>query len=297
MSTRVLVVEDDEDMREMLVEALEEEGFAVGSAASGAEALRLAGKSAFDLLITDVRMGGMDGLETLANVKRLHPGIRSIIITGYASDDAPVRAIKLEAWDYLYKPFSLQELLQAVERVMQAEVEREKSHRLLSSLSAGFKRLVEAASTAVANQQLQAVDKLRDQAFASFYVSVRSRNLGMPEGMKVWDRLEHLEREREKLKTAGLHLKEQQALTQGYQYVLDLVSAYARNQMAEYPERGAGQVSRVRFADFHKRIQKGEIPAHQLSMAPFLRSLEPLTLTQSPELLKLYRTMWGEPGP
>ncbi len=297
MSTRVLVVEDDEDMREMLVEALDEEGFVVESAPSGAEALRKAGHAAFDLLITDVRMGGMDGLETLANVKRFHPNIRSIIITGYASDDAPVRAIKLEAWDYLYKPFSLQELLQAVHRVMHAEVEREKSHRLLGTLSTGFKRLLDAASAAVANQQLLAVDKLRDRAFSSFYVSVRSRNLGIPEGMKVWDRLEGLEQEREKLKTAGLHLKEQQAVTQGYQYVLDLVSAYSRNQMAEYPERAPGQVSRVKFSDFHKRIQRGEVPAHQLTMAPFLRTLEPLTLSQSPELMELYRTMWGDPGP
>ncbi|MDQ7822636.1 MAG: response regulator [Candidatus Eremiobacteraeota bacterium] len=116
MNAKILVVDDDPSMRDTVTVVLEDEGFDVIAAANGFEAIEKIKESSFDLLICDIRMAGMDGLETLAALRKSQPELRSIIMTGYASEEDPVRAIKLGVDDYLYKPFDAQEFLKSVRK-------------------------------------------------------------------------------------------------------------------------------------------------------------------------------------
>jgi len=119
MDKRVLVVDDDRMIREMTRDALSAEGFRVSLAASGAEALEaLAGEGPFELVITDLSMRGMDGLELLEHVKREHAATDVIILTGYASLESALQAMRLGATDYLQKPVSGPEVAYAAKRAM-----------------------------------------------------------------------------------------------------------------------------------------------------------------------------------
>ena len=114
----ILVVEDDTSMNQILVETLEDQDHTVRSAADGKEAVSLAHREEFDLAISDVRLPGRDGVETLTELKKVQKNLKCIIITGYASADTPVRAIRLQVDDYLFKPFSLSYFLDTVNRVL-----------------------------------------------------------------------------------------------------------------------------------------------------------------------------------
>lgn len=115
---RVLILEDDPAFRKMLVKALRDRGYSVEEAAAGAQAVQLARDQVFDLIITDIRMDGMDGLEALSRIKQAQPDTSSMVITGYTSEEDSVRAIRLGVGDYLKKPFRVQAFVDAVNRVL-----------------------------------------------------------------------------------------------------------------------------------------------------------------------------------
>jgi len=108
---RVLLVEDDQTQRELLTELLEEEVFKVVSASSAERALDLFRRESFDVVITDVRLGGMGGLELLKKLKKLEPSVEVIVITAFSSVDDAVKAIKLGAFHYITKPFEPEVLI------------------------------------------------------------------------------------------------------------------------------------------------------------------------------------------
>ena len=111
MNGKILVVDDQENMRKSLKALLGKEGYEVKTASSGEEAARMAEDEIFPVLITDLRMDGMDGMETCRAVKELSSGTLAIIITGHASLESAVEAIRLGAYDYLVKPFEPEEIL------------------------------------------------------------------------------------------------------------------------------------------------------------------------------------------
>ena len=115
---RVLVVDDETVIREGLRRVLEGEGFAVVACSGGHAALENIQQGEFDLIITDLKMPGMNGLELLRNVQILQPGIPVILITGYASVDTAVEAMKLGASDYLSKPFTPDVLMEKVRNAL-----------------------------------------------------------------------------------------------------------------------------------------------------------------------------------
>lgn len=115
---RVLVVEDDATMRSTCQVILERAGYEVASAPTAARALDwLAHNPAPSILLTDVRMPGMDGLELLDNVRRRHPGIDVVVMTAYATIGNAVDAMKRGAADYVTKPFNKDQLVLCIERV------------------------------------------------------------------------------------------------------------------------------------------------------------------------------------
>ncbi len=115
---RILVVDDEASIRELLTRTLaltEYDVEAVGDGQTGLERLRL---GSYDLLIADLRMPGMDGLTLIREARRLHPGLRVIIITGYSSEASAIEAVNLAVVGYLVKPFRVPQVLSAVARAL-----------------------------------------------------------------------------------------------------------------------------------------------------------------------------------
>jgi len=108
---KVLITDDDGDLRELLTEAVRNWGYAVSVAKDGEEALRRLRMDRYDIVITDLMMPGMDGLTLLGKIKELDRDILVIIITGYATIETAVKAIEVGAYDYIAKPFRLDELM------------------------------------------------------------------------------------------------------------------------------------------------------------------------------------------
>ena len=111
---RILLLEDDEDLRESILEVLEESGYDVVAAGNGEEALEQFRGPAVELAIFDVKLPGVDGLEVLSEIKAQNPELLSIVITGYATEQDTIRALRLGVGDYLQKPFSLESLDRAL---------------------------------------------------------------------------------------------------------------------------------------------------------------------------------------
>jgi len=110
----VLLADDDDSFREIIQMILEENGYSVSIAKNGAEAVEMARKKTFGVAICDVRMPGKDGIEALKEIKELQPAVRPIVVTGYASRETPVEALKLGVKDYLHKPFDTGDFLHSV---------------------------------------------------------------------------------------------------------------------------------------------------------------------------------------
>lgn len=103
---RLLIADDEEGVREFLAETLERDGHSVTRASDGVEAQRLLAESAYDLLLSDLRMPGLDGLQLLAACKAAQPELEVILLTAHGSVDNAVEAMKLGAFDYLQKPIA-----------------------------------------------------------------------------------------------------------------------------------------------------------------------------------------------
>src|SRR5690606_23121552 len=117
---RILVVDDQKNMRTTTGLLLRQAGHEVLEAESGEEALRLLEDSAFDLLLTDLRMEPMDGMELLARALQVQPDLQVIVMTAYGSIDSAVEAVRLGAADYLSKPFKNGELEVRVAKALEA---------------------------------------------------------------------------------------------------------------------------------------------------------------------------------
>jgi DNA-binding NtrC family response regulator len=115
---RILIVDDDHTMRLALSESLESCGYDTVAAESGNEALSLFKKRKFDLVLTDMRMPGMTGLEVLQSVKKLSPDVPVILITAYGTVSTAVEAMKEGAAEFIMKPFSLEDLEAVVKHVL-----------------------------------------------------------------------------------------------------------------------------------------------------------------------------------
>ncbi|HYL80253.1 MAG TPA: sigma-54 dependent transcriptional regulator [Candidatus Acidoferrum sp.] len=116
---RILIVDDEEQMRDLLVKVLEKNGYQVAVCGDGGEALAFLEKEPMDLVVTDVRMPGMGGMEALRAIKELNPEIVVIIMTAFGSIDQAVQAVKDGAYDYINKPFKIDEMLLTIEKALE----------------------------------------------------------------------------------------------------------------------------------------------------------------------------------
>lgn len=107
---KILIVDDEKDFVEMFSLRLTGQGEKVSTAYSGQEALDLLEKTQIDVVILDIRMPGMDGIETLKKIKAAHPLVEVIMLTGHGSTETAVEGMKAGAFDYLMKPADFEDI-------------------------------------------------------------------------------------------------------------------------------------------------------------------------------------------
>ena len=112
----ILVADDDAVARELLAEALKKEGYAVEAFASGEEVITRGREGRVDLVLTDIRMGAVDGLTVLREFKRMSPNTAVVVLTAFGSLEGAIEAIKQGAYDYLAKPFKKEDIKLVVKR-------------------------------------------------------------------------------------------------------------------------------------------------------------------------------------
>lgn len=108
---RVLLVDDEVEFLETLVKRLKKRKLDVTAASGGKEALRILEEQPLDVVVLDVKMPDMDGIETLKEIKRIRPLVEVIMLTGHASVEVAIQGMELGAFDYLMKPMDIDELL------------------------------------------------------------------------------------------------------------------------------------------------------------------------------------------
>lgn len=193
-SARILLVDDEESVRETMAAILEREGYVVVSAPTAEEALDVIPGQTFDLLLTDLRMDGMSGVELMAELRQRSPDTTSIMLTGYASLDSAIEALREGAYDYLVKPCHV-DILKAVvargvergtlsrslrERVDELDAANAKlrsfseqlEHRVAQATSDLSRKVDELAE---ANRQMEEATRLRDA-----FISVAAHELKTP---------------------------------------------------------------------------------------------------------------------
>jgi DNA-binding NtrC family response regulator len=113
-SVRVLLVDDEDDFRTTLANRLRKRKMEVAEAESGRSAINLLKQGIFDVVVLDVRMPGMDGIETLKEIKRIDPPMEVIMLTGHASVESGIEGMRLGAFDYLMKPCDINDLINKI---------------------------------------------------------------------------------------------------------------------------------------------------------------------------------------
>ena len=126
---RVLIVDDEVDFVEMLSLRLEEAGEKVVPAYSGRECLEILKKLQIDVVILDIKMPGMDGIQTLREIKKNFPLVEVVMLTGHGTTETAVEGMKLGAFDYLLKPTEFHELLDKLENARKRKDEQEERIR------------------------------------------------------------------------------------------------------------------------------------------------------------------------
>src|ERR1700757_4087861 len=121
---RIVVVEDDSAIRRGVVDVLRASGYEVAEASDGARGLEEALRLGVDLLLLDLLLPRRDGLDVLADVRKIRPTLPVIILTARGTEEDRVRGLKMGADDYVVKPFSARELLARVEAVLRRSVDR-----------------------------------------------------------------------------------------------------------------------------------------------------------------------------
>ncbi|HIP83563.1 MAG TPA: response regulator [Desulfocapsa sulfexigens] len=108
----ILIVDDEDEFRELTIKRLKKRDLQCEGAANGEQALEMIAKGDFDVVLLDVKMPGMDGVEVLREIKRRKPLIEVVMLTGHASVESGIDGMKLGAFDYLMKPIELAPLLE-----------------------------------------------------------------------------------------------------------------------------------------------------------------------------------------
>ena len=139
---RILVVDDEENVRLTTAAILEHEGYTVETASDGREALHAVGRGHFDLVLTDLRMEDMDGITLLHELQTRHPNIVTVVLTGYASIESSIDALRQGVYDYLVKPCVVDDLKRTIRRALQHREQRARISELSSPVVEVWDRIL-----------------------------------------------------------------------------------------------------------------------------------------------------------
>ncbi len=156
---RILVVDDEDSIREYLSMMLEREGYEVSSSADGRKAVRLCAKGAFDVVVTDIQLPGLTGIELLSSLRESDPSVPVIIVTGHASQESAIEALNLGAFYYLLKPVSNEELKQVVRNALEMHRLRDENVELERALHADGEREMVGSSEEI-NSVFDLIDRV-----------------------------------------------------------------------------------------------------------------------------------------
>lgn len=161
MGFRILIAEDEEITLKHLLNALTKEGYEVIGVRNGAEALRLIENERFDVLITDIKMPEISGIELLEKVKERYFDIEVLIITGFGSIGSAVEAMKMGAYEYITKPFDLDELIIKVKNISERKILRKENTALKAFFGMNKKVSIIAKSKSMVNI-LDIIESIKD---------------------------------------------------------------------------------------------------------------------------------------
>lgn len=276
MTPSILVLEDDENLQILLVESLEDEGYTAQGVSNAEDAIKAASAFEFDLVISDVRMAGQrDGLAALEVLKKKRPELRCLVITGYADDSAPVRAIRIQVDDYLYKPFNLEDLSLSVKKVLASGQERTSYRQLFSKLWSAPRKLLEARARTVA---LEALEQARDQFWRGFFVAVRSKLLSKGAFLDLWDRLEKGESQYESLLGAAEEPAPAalQRLAEGFRLLSTQLTRLTETRSSGSHRSRSPELTPVAaIFTLYERVVEGKVTAEQLRVGATVSRLAP----------------------
>ena len=151
---RILIVDDEEGIRESLTSILRDERYSVDTVASGEDALALIGKNDFQVVLLDIWLPGMDGMEALTRIQRLPRPPAVIMISGHGSIETAVRATKLGAFDFIEKPLSLEKINVLVRNALQQRRLQEENQTLRSELVQRYQVIGESVPMKALRQQI-----------------------------------------------------------------------------------------------------------------------------------------------
>src|SRR5690606_34268558 len=135
MKPRILVVDDELFIRQVVADFLSMEGYEVRVAADGVLAQQELAKAAFDIVVTDLKMPNMSGLQLLNHITQAYPTTLTVIMTGFGTVESAINAMKQGAYDYVLKPFKTDEIIQVVRRALQQKQLKAENLRLREAIS------------------------------------------------------------------------------------------------------------------------------------------------------------------
>ena len=148
---KILVAEDDDIVRDVIVKFLTDEGYSVVVANDGLEAINMMRLEDIKLVLSDLRMPGADGMEVLRTSMRINPSIAVVIITAYGTLDTALEAMNEGAYDYVVKPFVMQQLLLVVRNAFKMAMLIEENDKMAVQLKETYKKLESIKKAGVQN--------------------------------------------------------------------------------------------------------------------------------------------------
>jgi len=269
-------------------------GYEARGAGRPEQAVEMARKIPFEMVISDIRMAGpTDGLGAITAIKKFQPNVKVVMITGYASDDCPRRAIELQVDVYVHKPFRVPAMLDVVRRTLNRRTGKSgtvarPAQFPLRALTPDGKDQYQVGSAAGG-----ALEQQKQKVLHGFFVAIRSKAISKSAALDTWDQLERLEQ-------LSTRLPEQpteaavQSVGASYRKIFERIGYFEKTgHVANSAPRQPGQVSRPGFGALIDKVQAGQVGLEELVQLLLVR-LEPKKHTElSPTEQEICRGLTG----